>query len=166
MKSCLRYSIENNYWIWLFGGYEFGGFKVDNDGNIFGAIGILKPKTYVMEYYWSKVGNPYFYPEKLIVLDNEKIVSINQSLGLLTFIDKNGGLSEPIVKNKTYISLFRILSKFVYDQKHLFILNVNTFQLDSVPLLFSYKELSIKMFENYKKEILISAIWLNDKPNT
>ena len=161
-----RYSIENNYWIWLFGGYEFGGFEVDNEGNIFGAIGILKPKTYVMEYYWSKVGNPDFYPEKLIVLDNEKIVSINQSLGLLTFIDKDGGLSEPIkiVKNKTYIHYSEYYQNlYFHDQKNLFILNVNTFQLDSVPLLFSYKELSIKMFENYKKEILISAIWLNDR---
>lgn len=77
-----------------------------------------------MEYYWSKVGNPDFYPEKLIVLDNEKIVSINQSLGLLTFIDKDGGLSEPIkivkirltfiIQNIIKICTFMI-KKFIYS---------------------------------------------------
>ncbi len=159
-----RYSIKNNYWIWLFGGYNCKtnkeyGFQVDGEGNIYSYCNFYPYSTYKKSNYKLKNGDPY-YPAKMIVLNKEKVINYHSERGTINFIDNDGGVNPAItvLKNKTYLFFSdHFQNMYFHDSKNLFIININTLQIDSISLLSDGNSQVTKIFENQNHNLLISG---------
>ena len=66
-----KYSIKDNYWIWLFGGYYCNAwdeyeFQVDEAGNIYSYCYFMPANTYKPTSYFQNTGEKDYYPSKMI----------------------------------------------------------------------------------------------------
>ena len=164
-----RYSIKNNYWVWLFGGFDCktnnkNGFQVDHEGNIYSYCDFYPSNTYKKSNYRPKNGDPYYYPAKMIVLNKDKVINYHSERGTINFIDNDGGVNPAInvLKNKTYLFFSdHFQNMYFHDTKNLFIININTFRIDSISLLSDINSPETKIFENQNHDLLISGFSIN-----
>ncbi|MBK8484444.1 MAG: hypothetical protein IPL31_08935 [Saprospiraceae bacterium] len=160
-----RYSIKSNYWVWLFGGFDCktnseNGFQVDDESNIYSYCDFYPSNPYKKSNYRSKNGDPYYYPANMIVLNKDKVINYHSERGTINFIDNDGGVNPAInvLKNKAYLFFSdHYQNMYFHDSKNVFIININTFRIDSVPLLSDQYYLVTKMYENQNHDLLISG---------
>ncbi len=165
-----KYSIKDNYWIWLFGGYYCNTwdeyeFQVDEAGNIYSYCYFMPANTYKPTSYFQNTGEKDYYPSKMIVLGKDKVIKYHSERGTINFVDRNGVLQSPIniIKDKKYLFYSEQYQNiYLYDDKHLFIININTLRTDSVALV-SDKYTKTRMYENENHELLISGFRLPNK---
>ncbi len=154
-----KYSIQNNQWVWLFGGCNCCDTKIEIDktGNIYTVCGLYAAPKFARINYRSKTNHTLNYIDKLI-LGNNVLIAYNQQKSEITFIDTFGLVDKPIqlVTSKNYLYYSDYYSNlYFYGNDHLFIYNLTSLQLDSV--LFELPQRSVlRIFETVTHELLFS----------
>ena len=101
-----KYSIQNNQWVWLFGGCNCCDTKIEIDrtGNIYTVCGLYTAPKFARINYRSKTNHTLNYIDKLI-LGNNVLIAYNQQKSEITFIDTFGLVDKPIqlVTSKNYL---------------------------------------------------------------
>lgn len=161
-----KYSIKDNYWIWLFGGYECKvnkeyEFQVDSVGNIFTYCGFYPAGKNLLSGYKTNNGEPY-YPAKMIVLSNGMVINFHSERGTISFIDQNGKLLSTIqiLKNKSFLFFSDYFQNFYFhDTRKLFIYNLGNSSLDSIPLFATLGFSNSKIYESKDHLLLFSGFY-------